>query len=56
VAAASWRTRAWLGVPSIEEGASADAVVYTADPRVDVRALAAPRAVILRGTARSLPD
>lgn len=49
VAAASWRTRAWLGVPSLEEGAPADLVVYPADPRQDVRVLAAPRAVVLRG-------
>ncbi|WP_456826620.1 amidohydrolase family protein [Cellulomonas sp. P5_E12] len=50
VAAASWRTRAWLGVPGIAEGESADVVVYDADPRTDVGVLAAPRAVVLRGT------
>jgi imidazolonepropionase-like amidohydrolase len=49
VAAASWRTRAWLGVPSLDEGESADLVVYDADPRADVRVLATPRAVVLRG-------
>ncbi|WP_307802632.1 amidohydrolase family protein [Cellulomonas dongxiuzhuiae] len=49
VAAASWRARAWLGVPGIAEDESADVVVYAADPRVDVAALAAPRAVVLRG-------
>lgn len=49
VAAASWRTRAWLGVPGIAEGESADVVVYDADPRQDVGVLAAPRAVVLRG-------
>jgi imidazolonepropionase-like amidohydrolase len=49
VAAASWRTRAWLGVPGLDEGESADLVVYDADPRADVRVLAAPRAVVLRG-------
>jgi imidazolonepropionase-like amidohydrolase len=49
VAAASWRTRAWLGVPGLGEGESADLVVYDADPRTDVRVLAAPRAVVLRG-------
>lgn len=49
VAAASWRTRAWLGVPGLAEGASADLVVYESDPRADVRVLAAPRAVVLRG-------
>ncbi|WP_246131295.1 amidohydrolase family protein [Cellulomonas aerilata] len=49
VAAASWRTRAYLGVPGLEEGASADLVVYDADPRRDARVLADPRAVVLRG-------
>lgn len=49
VAAASWRTRAWLGAESIAEGTPADVVVYDADPREDVGVLAAPRAVVLRG-------
>jgi imidazolonepropionase-like amidohydrolase len=49
VAAASWRTRAWLGAPTLTEGAPADLVVYPADPRADVRVLAAPTAVVLRG-------
>lgn len=50
VAAASWRTRAWLGVDGIGEGTSADVVVYDRDPRADVTALAEPTAVVLRGT------
>ncbi|MGQ4418608.1 amidohydrolase family protein, partial [Streptomyces sp. SAS_269] len=41
VAAASWSARAWLGRPGLEEGAPADLVVYEADPRADVRVLAA---------------
>ncbi len=49
VAAASWRTRRWLGAPGLTEGESADLVVYDADPRLDARVLAAPRAVLLRG-------
>jgi imidazolonepropionase-like amidohydrolase len=49
VAAASWRTRDWLDVPSLAEGAPADLVVYPADPRLDIRVLAAPAAVVLRG-------
>ena len=49
VAAASWRTRTYLGRPSIEEGAPADVVVYAADPREDVAVLAHPSAVVLRG-------
>ncbi|MCR6689626.1 amidohydrolase family protein [Cellulomonas sp.] len=50
VAAASWRTRAWLGVDGASEGASADVVVYDTDPRVDIGALRRPAAVVLRGT------
>jgi imidazolonepropionase-like amidohydrolase len=49
VAAASGRTRAWLGAEGLDEGASADLVVFDADPREDVAVLAAPRAVVLRG-------
>ena len=49
VAAASWRARAFLGVPVLEEGAPADLVVYPTDPREDVRVLGAPDAVVLRG-------
>lgn len=49
VAAASWSARAWLGRPGVEEGAPADLVVYEADPRADVRVLAAPRRVVLNG-------
>ncbi|MEN0129467.1 MAG: amidohydrolase family protein [Brevundimonas sp.] len=52
VAAASWRTRAWLGAAGIEEGASADVVVYSDDPREHIEVLRAPRSVVLRGTAR----
>ncbi|NKX91821.1 amidohydrolase family protein [Sanguibacter hominis ATCC BAA-789] len=49
LAAASWRTRAYLGVAPVAEGAEADVVVYPADPAVDVAVLAAPSAVVLRG-------
>jgi imidazolonepropionase-like amidohydrolase len=49
VAAASWRARDFLGAPGLDEGAAADLVVYPADPRQDVRVLAAPDAVVLRG-------
>ncbi|WP_418607797.1 amidohydrolase family protein [Georgenia sp. SUBG003] len=49
VAFASWRAREFLGVPGIAEGASADVVVYDADPLQDVDVLARPRAVVLRG-------
>jgi imidazolonepropionase-like amidohydrolase len=49
VAAASWRARRFLGAPGIAEGASADVVVYAADPREDVTVLNRPAAVVLRG-------
>ena len=47
--AATWGARRWLGRPGIAEGESADFVVYEADPRADVRVLADPRHVVLRG-------
>ncbi|MET9257023.1 amidohydrolase family protein [Streptomyces sp. NPDC003717] len=49
LAAATWSARSWLGRPGLTEGASADLVVYDEDPRADVRVLAAPRRVVLRG-------
>ena len=52
LAAASWAARAWLGRPGLGAGESADLVVYDADPRADLRVLAHPRAVVLRGRPR----
>ncbi|MBB1252037.1 amidohydrolase family protein [Streptomyces alkaliterrae] len=49
LSATTWGARAWLGRPALEEGAPADLVLYEADPRLDVRVLAAPRRVVLRG-------
>jgi imidazolonepropionase-like amidohydrolase len=49
IGAATWGAREWLGRPGIAEGESADLVVYPADPRKDVRVLADPHRVILRG-------
>jgi imidazolonepropionase-like amidohydrolase len=49
LAAASWGARAWLGFPGLVEGGLADLVVYDTDPRADLRAVAAPRRIILRG-------
>jgi imidazolonepropionase-like amidohydrolase len=48
--AGSWGARDWLGFPGLVEGGLADLVIYDADPRADLRVLAAPRHVILRGT------
>ena len=47
--AASWGARQWLGRPGLEEGADADLVVYSTDPRQEIRALAAPEHIVLRG-------
>lgn len=47
--AASWRAREWLGVPGIEEGASADLVVFETNPLDDITAVKHPKFIILRG-------
>ena len=49
LAAASWAARSYLGLPGLEAGAPADAVVYDSDPRADLNQLQLPQAVILRG-------
>ena len=48
--AAGWGARRWLHRPGLEEGARADLVVYRADPRTDIRILAAPEHVIMGGS------
>ncbi|OBF32747.1 hypothetical protein A5719_27925 [Mycolicibacterium peregrinum] len=45
--AASWDARVWLGRPALEDGASADLVCYTEDPRHG--GVSHPDLVILRG-------
>ncbi len=47
--AASWRGREWLGFPALEEGASADFVVYPRDPLADLSVLREPVCLVLRG-------
>ncbi|MES5822696.1 amidohydrolase family protein [Streptomyces sp. RG80] len=49
LAATTWKAREWLGRPGLDEGATADLVVYEGDPRADVRVLGAPRRVVLNG-------
>ncbi len=49
LAATTWAARDWLGREGLTEGASADLVVYDADPREDVEVLGAPRHIVLRG-------
>lgn len=52
LAAGTWAARSWLGRPGLDEGAPADLVITAADPRQDLRTLAEPSAVILRGALR----
>jgi imidazolonepropionase-like amidohydrolase len=47
--AASWRARDWLGFPGPVAGASADFVLYDENPLADLRMLATPARVVLRG-------
>ena len=47
--AASWRARAWLGHPGLEEGAPADFIVYPSDPVADLSVLRSPSRIVLRG-------
>ena len=47
--AATWGARSWLRRPGLDEGASADLVVYQSDPRTDIAVLAAPEHIVLRG-------
>jgi imidazolonepropionase-like amidohydrolase len=49
LAAASWGARAWLGFPGLVDGGLADLVVYESDPRADLRSVAAPQRIVLRG-------
>ena len=51
--AACWSARDWLGRDGLTEGASADLLVLSGDPRADLRVLQAPVAVVLRGTVRA---
>ncbi|MFC7262954.1 amidohydrolase family protein [Streptomyces lutosisoli] len=49
VGAASWTARAFLGLPTLTEGALADITVYDADPRLEPGTLRHPRRIVLRG-------
>jgi imidazolonepropionase-like amidohydrolase len=54
--AASWRARAWLGRPALEEGAPADLICLAADPRRDPSVLRHPALVVLDGRPVAGPD
>lgn len=47
--AASWTAREWLGRPGIEDGAPADLVCYSEDPRNGAAVINRPEVVVLRG-------
>jgi imidazolonepropionase-like amidohydrolase/ectoine hydroxylase-related dioxygenase (phytanoyl-CoA dioxygenase family) len=49
VGAGAWEARRWLGEPGIEEGAPADLVVYSADPRTHVDTLDGPTLILIGG-------
>jgi imidazolonepropionase-like amidohydrolase len=50
LSAATWSARAWLRREGLTEGAQADLVVCSADPRTDLDVLRAPAHVVLRGS------
>lgn len=49
IAASSWKARSWLGVTGLAEGASADLIVTSEDPRSHPSALREPVVKLLRG-------
>jgi imidazolonepropionase-like amidohydrolase len=49
LAAGSWAARDWLGLPGLAEGGLPDLVLYPQDPRKDLRVLAAPSRIVVRG-------
>ena len=55
LAAGSWKARAFLGLPGIEEGAPADLVAFARDPREDPSVLRDPVLVVLGGHVLHAP-
>lgn len=47
--AACWDARSWLGRPALEDGAPADLLCFTEDPRSGPQVLSRPDRIILRG-------
>ena len=47
--AACWDARSWLGRPALADGAPADLLCFTEDPRSGAAVLGRPDLVILRG-------
>ncbi|MGF6833638.1 imidazolonepropionase-like amidohydrolase [Paenarthrobacter sp. TE4293] len=48
--AAAWRAREWLGAEGISEGAPADVVLCSKDPRLEVETVSSLRHIVLRGS------
>ncbi|WP_258723749.1 amidohydrolase family protein [Cellulomonas sp. NS3] len=49
LAAGSWQARQWLGLPGVEDGAPADLLVLSGDPRDDLTLLDHAEHVVVRG-------
>ena len=49
IAAGSWAARSWLGFKGLTEGAAADLLAFSGDPREDLSRLRNPDLVVLRG-------
>ena len=48
--AAAWRAREWLGAEGISEGASADVVLCSEDPRIQLETVSHLKHIVLRGS------
>jgi imidazolonepropionase-like amidohydrolase len=56
IATGSWSARSFLGLSNLTPGTSADATVYSIDPRTDLRVLEHPEWVISRGRILRRPQ
>jgi imidazolonepropionase-like amidohydrolase len=50
LAAATWGARAFLDEPGVSDGAPADLLVLSRDPREDLDTFDAPAAIVIGGT------
>lgn len=48
--AAAWRAREWLGAEGISEGAGADVVLCSEDPRIELETVSSLKHIVLRGS------
>ncbi|WGM18878.1 amidohydrolase family protein [Paenarthrobacter sp. OM7] len=47
---AAWRAREWLGAEGISEGAGADVVLCSEDPRIELETVSSLKHIVLRGS------